>query len=78
MRLLQVSVAFDKIIHGENDPTTKIPCKHFPFKRYLIFQNFELLSIGTSGWIKALYIEATENEPLLERFQRNTSDPYVN
>ena len=42
-----------------------------------IFQIFLLLSTGTSGWMRALYIESNENLPLLCKLYRNSSVPCV-
>jgi hypothetical protein len=70
-------ITFCKVILCENDSTTKIPHKHLCFKQYLHLLNFHLLSTGILGWIKILYMETTENEPLLVRFEWNITDSCV-
>jgi hypothetical protein len=72
-------IAFCKAIFGENHPTTRrYHVNALVFSGIFIFPNFKLLSTGISGWIQALYIEATENIPLPVRFQRKTLDPWDN
>jgi hypothetical protein len=43
--------------------------------RIFNFQSLLCLSIGTSGWINALYMEPTGNLPFLWRFHLNLSGP---
>ena len=59
-------------------PRRRYHAKILFLRGIFIFQIFLLLSTGTSDWIKALYIESTENCPFPWRFHRNTSDPCEN
>ena len=49
--------------------------KFFIFNGNFIFQSFSHLTIDTSLWMRAIYMESTEKRPFSFRFHRKTSDP---
>jgi hypothetical protein len=59
-RFTSMSIKFYKVSFGKSYTSTKIPRENLSFTGIFIFQIFLLLSTRTSGKIRALYIESTE------------------
>jgi hypothetical protein len=67
--LSSVPIAFSKVILCKIDTFTKIARKKIVFSGIFIFHIILQLTIGSVGWIKALYMESIQNKPFSVRFQ---------